>query len=376
MRRGAAAAAFLAAGLASAVPTARAQSPVVLQRELLYLLAEINYQLFLARRQDERLLLALAALQLQALNPTLSTVAGTAMNVAGINESSEAMSCPVFVGTGTLLGEDTCLWSKVTGQRTNQFSTDTDSVGLRIGGQAELAPGWFLGGTLSTGTSWQQAEGTNTTARGQSAGGSVAVKRVQGPWLLAGALGFSTTWNRMTRQGVGLANGQMVQADINASFAGLRLRGAYDFAFDGWYVRPRLDVAASYTWMPGFTETGPAGGVFSYAAQNKIGAMLAPIVELGGRIDLGERTILRPYLAAGPQFVPDNTWRVVASFTGPLSYIGSFSQTFVGPSVLATVEAGLQLYDAQGLDLRAEYKLAAGYSILSQTASLRLGWRF
>lgn len=50
-------------------------SPIVLQREMVVLLAEINYQLYLQRMQDEKILLTLAAMQLgstASMAPTVS----------------------------------------------------------------------------------------------------------------------------------------------------------------------------------------------------------------------------------------------------------------------------------------------------------------
>jgi hypothetical protein len=56
--------------------------------------------------------------------------------------------------------------------------------------------------------------------------------------------------------------------------------------------------------------------------------------------------------------------------------LGSFRTTFYGPTALAVAEAGLQLYEASGNEVRAEYKLIAGDNFLSQTASLRLAYHF
>lgn len=46
-------------------------SPVVLQREALYLLADMNYQLYQSRLQQERILATLSAMQMQYLNTTI-----------------------------------------------------------------------------------------------------------------------------------------------------------------------------------------------------------------------------------------------------------------------------------------------------------------
>lgn len=47
-------------------------SPAVVQKEMLFLLAEINYQLYLSRVQDERILLTLSTIQLQGANSARS----------------------------------------------------------------------------------------------------------------------------------------------------------------------------------------------------------------------------------------------------------------------------------------------------------------
>jgi uncharacterized protein YhjY with autotransporter beta-barrel domain len=312
---------------------------------------------------------------LGGLDPTV--VAGAAAIVAGagtaMSLSSEALSCPVFVGSGTLLGEDACLWSKVSGQYTNEFSSDTRGFVWRVGGQAALAPGWYLGGTLATGTGWQTAAGGLINGRLQTVDGSVALKWLSGPWLLAGTLGFTTTTNRATRVSVGNA---IVQADAAVYKGSAGLRAAYDAAFDGWYLRPRADVSLNYVNVPGFQESGPSPTAVVYYGRSQVGVTLTPALEVGGRIDLGEQTILRPYLVAGAMFRTDNKWTVQGTFAGAAAAFGSFANYYSSPAVIGLFEGGLQLYDQHGIEFRAEYRLATAYSYLSQTASLRLGWHF
>jgi hypothetical protein len=75
------------------------------------------------------------------MSATQSAQALVTATTSSMPAPSEALSCPVFVGSGTLLGEDSCVWSKATGQFVSQLSTQTDSVGWRVGGQAELMSG-------------------------------------------------------------------------------------------------------------------------------------------------------------------------------------------------------------------------------------------
>lgn len=308
-------------------------------------------------------------------DPTANAAVAALVADAGtsMSSSSEALSCPVFVGSGTLLGEDACLWSKVSGQYTNESSSDTRGFMWRVGGQAALAPGWYLGGTLATGTGWQTAAGGLINGRLETFDGSVALKWLSGPWLLAGTLGFTTTTNRATR--VSLAN-TILQADTAVYKGSAGIRAAYDAAFDGWYLRPRADVSLNYVNVPGFQEYGPSPTALLYYGHSQFGVTLTPALEIGGRIDLGERTILRPYLVAGAMFRTDNRWTVQGSFTGAAAAAGSFTNYYYSAAVVGLFEGGLQLYDQHGIEFRAEYRLATAYSYLSQTASLRLGWHF
>lgn len=322
---------------------------------------------------------ALAA-QGAAAQPSLGLsvvgVVGTLATAMGSNERpsaglGSALSCPVFAGEGTLLGEDGCVWSKLVGQRTVQAGTVEQGASWRIGGQKEVAPGWFLGGALGAGPSWSQW-GNLVEGRGQNFDASLALKHVSGPWLLAGALtlGASAThYRRFPGPGV------VMQSDANLLQAGLRLRAAYDFAFDSWYLRPRLDLDGYYTSLAGFQEYG-RGIAVAVNGTDRFSVAVAPTLELGGRIQLGAATIVRPYVAGGVLFVPSNDWSLGTRFVGGLSAFGTSRVTYTGPPVLALVEAGLQLYQERGFDVRAEYRLASGNSVLAQALSLRGSWHF
>jgi hypothetical protein len=242
---------------------------------------------------------------------------------------------------------------------------------FRVGGQKEVTAGWFLGGTLGAGTSSGQVAGGYVTGNSQSYDGSIALKTVHGPWLLAAGLAFGTSLNSQQREG-----GQL-QSTSAAYGGGLRLRGAYDFAFADWYLRPRLDLELRYYNRPAFQESGSSGQALAFGGESSIRPVIMPALEIGGRRDFADGTILRPYLVAGATFLPDNTSPVQARLvSGPLSTLGAFQGSLNGPGVLANLEAGLQLYRAQGFEVKAAYGLTAGTAYLNQTASLRGAWHF
>jgi len=333
--------------------------------------------------QQEALLGAQAAAMSSMITSAQSTAALTSSMLASAAQAISTMtssmssmlvhnqSCPVFAGEGTLLAEDSCAWVKLTGQRASQAGTDNDSLAWHLGVQKEVAADWFVGGAFGMGSSWLQNGGL-VTGRGQSFDGSLALKHTMGPWLLAAALAVATSTTHYQRS---VVTGGTMQSDSNMFQSGLRLRGAYDFAFTGWYVRPRLDVDAYYTSTAGFQEYGPSVGL-AVSGREKLSFALAPTIEVGGRVGVGTAAILRPYAAAGVVILPDNNWTLDVSFTGPLAVFGSFRNTLNGPSVLGVVEAGLQLYQAHGFELKADYKLGVGDSFLSQSASLRGAYHF
>jgi hypothetical protein len=128
--------------------------------------------------------------------------------------------------------------------------------------------------------------------------------------------------------------------------------------------------------MPGFQEYGQSATTLAVSGLDKVNVVVTPMLEVGGRYAIGTETILRPYAVAGMTLLPDNNEAVVASFTGPLAFLGSFQQSLAGPTLLGNVEAGLQIYRAHGAEMRVEYKLSAGDSFLSQSANLRGAYHF
>jgi hypothetical protein len=108
-----------------------------------------------------------------------------------------AMSCPIFTGDSVRLGEDECVWAKISGQTSNGWSNN-DSAGYnitsstyRLGGQRAVARDWYVGGSFGATQSWATANG-GSSGSGTAYDGSIAVKHTAGalcsrprwPWLL------------------------------------------------------------------------------------------------------------------------------------------------------------------------------------------------
>ncbi len=273
------------------------------------------------------------------------------------------LSCPVFVGRGTLLGEDSCVWSKVTGDSGTVVNTSTQGLGWRAGGQFEVAPGWFLGGGLGTGASFSQTPG-GPTESGRSYDAAVVVKRVDGPLYLAGAVGIATSADQST-----WSNATGLSSSVNTVNAGVLLRGAYEVTLDPVYLRPRVDFGVGLMNQSGQQLSGSSVSV-TVDPVSKVGMEITPMLEVGGRRDIGE-IILRPYLAGGAEFVPDSTLHLTGNVAGtPVA--GDIN----GPNVLGIVEAGLQVYEAKSWETKLESRLVTADQYLDQSLGLRLARHF
>jgi uncharacterized protein YhjY with autotransporter beta-barrel domain len=291
---------------------------------------------------------------------TYSAKATQAQGIALANSAGailgSAMSCPVFVNQSVLLGEDNCVWAKVTGWQNSQWqSGDTAgyqvaSAAYRIGAQHEVAPDWYFGGSLAVGRSWAAANGASS-GYGHTFDGSVALKHTMGPWLIGGSIALASGAFHSNRVVSVPATGTLPavysvqQSDPSIFIAGARLRGAYEFTFADWYVRPYGDLDVVYTNSPGFQESGQLGAALNVRGTSKTSVVLSPMVEFGGRAVLDEQAVLRPYAAVGLSFLPNNTRYVDASFVGALPSDGTF-RSFT--RVPGDFDFGLQLYRAGG----------------------------
>jgi uncharacterized protein with beta-barrel porin domain len=297
------------------------------------------------------------------------------------------MSCPVFTDQSVLLGEDNCVWARLSGQESNAWASGdfpgfhVASSNYRLGGQHSVAPDWYLGASFAVGQTWATANG-GSSGSGTTLDGSVALKHTMGPWLLAASVAVASGSFHSERlinlPGVGTLPGvaALEQSDPGVIALGGRLRGAYEFTFNDWYIRPHGDLDVVYAHMPGFQESGTAGYALNVRDSSKTSVMISPMVEFGGRYVVDTKATLRPFAAMGVSFLPGNSRSVDVSFADASSADGTF-QTFIkSPNVLGNFTAGVQLYRTGGFEVKAEYDVSVGGSFLSQGGSARVAYHF
>lgn len=293
-----------------------------------------------------------------------------------------SMSCPMFTGATTLLGEGSCIWAKFGGEAVNQYASNgeegysTTGATYRIGAQKEFVPNWFFGGSLGAGTTWSN-EGSGSTSQGQTFDGSVALKHQIGQWLLAGSFAVANGSYQNSRlvdaSGVNAAE----QSDSRALMIGSRLRAAYDIPMRGWYIRPYADVDVFNLNTPSFQESGASAYALRVDSADTTNVVISPMVEFGGRFNTSRDSfIMRYYADLGVSFLPGNSRTVDASLVGALPEDGVFATTINSPNVLGDLKLGLQLYQVAGFEVKADYDIHAGSAFFSQGGTLRLAYHF
>jgi len=284
------------------------------------------------------------------------------------------MSCPRFVDSGTIVREGDCAWGRIDRSWTRRGQTAGDeSYRIRqslitLGGQREIHPNWFLGGSL--GYSRGDTSSPGVSADSDTFAGGIALKYNRAPWQLAAAVHGGFEKSRMSRSTLdGVASSRPKTFFISG-----RLRVAYEISRVSWYVRPYVDLDMSHVRQKGYQEQG--SGLFNLEVhgQGNTSFMVSPMIEVGGRTDLRNGAVLRSYLAAGGSFLSGGD---VVTTMRPVGFdIAPFSLKSGMPSSYGNVSAGLEYISPQGLELKMEYSLRAGPQYRDQTLAARAAYRF
>lgn len=307
------------------------------------------------------------------------TIAPAVQSAANLGQFTGAMmSCPTFTGVDALTGEQNCFWGQVTGRATNQDGSrgtagfDYDTVTSQFGGQREVSPGWFLGGSVAYENSHVRASDGSVRGSGDSGYAGVVLKREEGPWVFSAALGGGYGGYRMDRD-IDIAGYQDTltsRPDVYGFNA--RLRAARTFAYGNVYVKPYMDLDFSYSRMPAYTESGSNPLALSVDSSDRFIMGVSPMIEFGGRSELKNGAMLRPFLYAGVSFLSQDDWTSSARLRGAPAGTGSFGTTLPIDDVVGKVGAGLQVMNAGGVDFRLQYDGQFSEHVRSNSATLKV----
>lgn len=180
------------------------------------------------------------------------------------------------------------------------------------------------------------------------------LKYVDGPLKLSASVNGGQGNLDLTRQAA-LVPGLTAESGTDVTFVTNLARLAYSFGETGFYVTPMLDGGATYVEMGGFTETG--AGLFNLAVSSSDQWIFfgGPAVEIGATIAQGGFE-LRPYIKAGVTLLSEDSFDIEARFAAASTAVAPFRVTSNFDDTFATLDAGVQLFSTDGLNLRLNYQ--------------------
>jgi len=332
---------------------------------------------------------ALAAIEGSDYADTLDSLAGAAVNAvasARLTASSafvDSMHSCTTIDEDMLLGETECAWVRARGGVLSRSGDggrvgyDSSVVTLQAGGQVELAPSWFLTGSLGYETSRLRDDDNAVEVDGDAVLAGVGLKYQDGPWQIGGVLDFGYGWYDSTRTiAFGTGPSWTATSSPNSLNVGLHGRIAYEIPLETFYLRPRLDLSVSYLRMGGYSESGADPFDLEVQAKDKFFGAATPALEVGTRVSFSDGTVLRPYAVAGVGFSTDSDWTSDASFANAPDDAGGFTTTVDNPEVVGKVALGVQVITTGALDVSLQYNADFAGGFFANTGSLKLTYRF
>ena len=307
------------------------------------------------------------------------------MKTAFATSLSDSLSCPTITPQGLKLNESNCVWTRLSGNISDQSSSTSNSGfratagGVRLGAQRELGNDWSAGFALGYTNNYLTSSGL--TSNGSFFDVSFSgQKKVEG-WSFGSSLAFAQGLfnNYRTLQlgpnGVADSLSSQYKSNSSMSMAGLRFRGAYEVQQQAYYFKPYADIDFLYSNQPGYKESGD---IFALNANSnsQFNIAITPMFEFGvGTVTQSEH-FLKAYVSVGASFLPNNNVSTQLMFVNGLASAGTFNMVTSGPSVLGRFNVGVQVFNSDNLDVRAEYGLLAGGGYLNQTLSANLVYRY
>jgi hypothetical protein len=219
------------------------------------------------------------------------------MKTAFVSALSYGMACPLLNTRAGDMKETDCTWGFVSGNLTDQssnasnfgYSATTGTV--RFGAQnsfgADLAVGFALGYSTNKLTS------TGFSSNGNMLDLSVSASKSIDQWSFGTSLAYAQGWfnNSRTPQlfGIGIADKLSSSYASNSGMYGLgwRVRSAYSFQRQNYYIKPYVDLDLIYAKQPSYAETSGILALRS-SGSDQLNFAATPMVELGGNLPFSD----------------------------------------------------------------------------------------
>ncbi|MFM0208371.1 hypothetical protein PQQ96_13270 [Paraburkholderia sediminicola] len=322
---------------------------------------------------------------INALN-NLSSESTQAASVATLTASAafvERMnSCPLFEEGAQFAREHDCVWSRVIGSDGDRDASG-DSVGyhqsgqvFQLGGQKEVAPDWFVGGSASSDNTSINTNTVSDSVDGHGWTVGLVAKHQMGDWLVSAALdaGKMSYDSERDVQIPGLSG--IAHASFDEVHFGLHSRISRQVVFKDWYLKPYIDLHMSHVESGGYTEQG-AGALDLKAASSRANVFGAsPMLEAGTKFEFTNGMTLQVYGGLGATFYNQSNLGTNMQFADSAPNAGWFHITSDVPQDRLKSTAGLDLKAGANLDIRLEYSGEFAKHFQSNAGAVKVSYRF
>lgn len=316
---------------------------------------------------------------LDQLSPEPYLINETLAMLAGLQFENSLMSCKE---QESIDAEGQCVWTAVNQRKAERSETDTNlgfaqtSYGLSAGAQARIDEHFVAG----IGGSWEDI-GTDSNGNVSSTGNrfqaGAVFKGVWGNTVLAGAITGGWSSQNVSRfVDMPLGPSYVLEGTQDIGFASAHVRLSHSIEQDNWYVRPMVDVGVTQVSIADFAETGGPVAL-EIDGHDETYVTVAPSIELGGEMDLGEDAILRSFVRIGALDVVLGTApEISAGFAGAPDGVDPFTITGDLDEALFDVTLGFDVIANNGATFRLTGDAKVGETVKSYGGAMKISAPF
>ncbi|PWW04351.1 hypothetical protein DFR52_1011048 [Hoeflea marina] len=295
----------------------------------------------------------------------------SARTMAATGFQNSVFSCGVADGDYAAILEGECNWTRISYRWSTRDGGTADArkdrtFGFSAGLQRAYDEHWRFG--LAGGFETVESVAANAETRSDLVHLGVVAKYQQDNWLFGASIAAGHGWSDTSRT-IPLDAGLTALASHGSDWIQARIRAAYLFDNDGWYLKPLAEVDVNLTRTDAYRETGAEG--YNLAIDGGIDRQVAINAGLEfGSDHLTESGMkLRTFGYGGLRYTPEPGRTIDVSINGGAE---TFSQSYEGDRLLGSMAAGFKLFDDSNLSLDARYEGQYGRDVVSHGLSLKM----
>ena len=301
----------------------------------------------------------------------------------GTTFASQLLSCRITGegDVGAIIREGQCLWARGTVRKLtndggrNGVGYKENATFFSAGAQFNLGGPWRIGGGLGY-ENTDLATNNNSKSEGDRLHLGGVIKYNPGPLFLAASITGGHGWNDNERSVSFGGFNSIATSESDSSFVSGRLTAAYLINFGALYIKPQINVAATYLKRDGYTEAAGGGIALNVRESDDTVFSVTPALEFGAEYSVAGSGIARPFLRAGVKWLDTDSFSTTASFAGAPAGILPFAITSKIDDVVADIGAGIDFITPGDTVLRLQYDGQYGEMTTKHSASAKFSIAF